>query len=243
MTISEFLILSSFSAQEELRRTLLIAFFNKTINGVASFKVADVCDWLQSLGYSRPNSSRLKSKLKKSRMFVAGTVDGYFKIHPATIESLDSEFPNLNKKSDDVVAFDSIIPENLLQKDRTYITSLIRQINSSYENNIFDGCAVLMRRLLEILLILAYEESGVSKSIKDESGNYKQLNSIIDDAKTNGNVGLSRGSKDSLEGFRKLGNFSAHKIFYNAHRSAIESVILDYKALIEELLYKGGLRT
>lgn len=243
MTIAEFLALSSFSAQTELRRALLIAYFHHRTGGVASFSIKQIADWLHALGYARPNQGRLKARIKASRMFVSGGADGVFKIHAATIATLDSEYPALTAKSDDVVAFDSILSEALLQKDRTYVKQLIRQINASYENNIFDGCAVLMRRLLEVLLILAYEELQIEAAIKDASGNFKQLNSIIDDAKTNAKLGLSRNSRESLETFRKLGNFSAHKIYYNARRGDIEPAILDFRALIEELLYKTGLRT
>src|SRR5690606_19553500 len=111
------------------------------------------------------------------------------------------------------------------------------------ENNIFDGCAVLMRRLLEICLILAYEKLAIEDEIKDSQGGYKLLNAIIDNAKLSKKLALSRNSKDSLEIFRSLGNFSAHKIYYNAHRKDVESRVLDYKALIEELFYKAELRT
>ncbi len=121
--------------------------------------------------------------------------------------------------------------------------SLIKQINCSYENNIFDGCAVLMRRLLEILLILSYQEFGIDAAIKDASGNYKMLNPIIDNAVNNTSLGLSRNTKEHLDTFRKLGNFSAHKIYYNAKKKSIDQVMLDYRATIEELLYKSKLRT
>ena len=243
MLLSEYLIKSEFSKQNELRRSLLIAFYNLRIDLISEFTILELSNWLEKIGYSRPNIGRLRSNLKKSRMFVAAREIDHFKIHPSTIETLDSEFPDLTKKTEAVISHDSIIPENLLQEDRAFIRSLIKQINSSYENNIFDGCAVLMRRLLEILLILAYEEAKLKQAIQDGSGNYKQLNSIIDDAEKNTSLGLSRNTREHLDSFRKLGNFSAHKIYYNANRKDIESSILDFRAAVEELLYKSGLRT
>lgn len=99
-----------------------------------------------------------------------------------------------------------------------------------------------MRRLLEVMLILTYEELRVEAEIQDSAGQYKQLNEIINNAIANKTLALSRNTKDSLHTFRKLGNFSAHKVYYNANRKSIESVILDYKATIEELLYKSNLR-
>lgn len=243
MLLAEFFIKAEFSKQTELRRSLLLAFYNLRVSEISTFTTQQVCDWLEKNGYPRPNAGRLKSNLKKSRMFVSGGKNDYFKIHPSTIEALDTEFPDLATKTEDVISYDSVVPESLLQKDRAFVRSLIKQINSSFENNIFDGCAVLMRRLLEILLILAYQEAKLETEIQDGDGNFRLLNNIIDDAKTNKKLGLSRNTREHLETYRKLGNFSAHKIYYNANRKAIESTILDFKAVIEELLYKSGLRT
>lgn len=242
MTLIEFLSKSEFSKQTELRKSVLICFFNLIVNHETTFTVSGLAENFSSLGYSRPNTSRLSTTLKKSKMFVsvAGTA---FKVHPLTIETLNAEYPNIGKKSEDVVHLDSVIPESLLQKERAFILQLIRQINSSYENHIYDGCAVLMRRLFEILLILGYQELKIESVIQDATGNFKQLNVIIDDAKVNKIFFLSRNTRESLETFRKLGNFSAHKIYYNATRKSIENEILNYRAMVEELLYKSNLRT
>lgn len=243
MTLAEYLEKSEFSKQTELRRTLLFSFYQLRNHNEASFTVTDIADNLVKLGYARPNTSRLVAALKKSRMFVSAGTPQTFKVHPSTVETLDAEFPDIQKKSEEVMSHDSVIPELLLQKDRAFIKSLIKQVNASYENNIFDGCAVLMRRLLEILLILSYQELKIESFIQDANGQFKQLNLIIDDAKSNKALALSRNTRESLDTFRKLGNFSAHKIYYNASRKSVDGIILDYRATIEELLYKSNLRT
>jgi hypothetical protein len=243
MNLAEFLVKSEFSKQSELRRTVLLAFYQLRIHDEPSFEVNVLADTLVKLGYARPNTSRLMAALKKSRMFVSAGAPQSFKVHPSALATLDAEFPDIRKKSEEVLSQDSVVPEYLLQKDRAFVRSLVRQINSAYENNIFDGCAVLMRRLLEILLILSYQELKIESVIQDADGNFKQLNSIIDDAEVNKILSLSRNTRESLDIFRKLGNFSAHKIYYNASRKSIETILLDYRATIEELLYKSNLRT
>lgn len=241
MTLTAFLSEADFSRQSELRRVLLLAFYFFRKDEAETFSLDEISESLAKLGYAKPNKARLKTNLKKSKLFVSASGDRY-RIHPAAIEALDSEFPDLSRKSEEIVSFNSIIPESLLQEKRSFISHLIKQINASYENNIFDGCAVLMRRLLEILLILSYEAKKMEQKIQDESGHYKMLNPIIDDAINNKVLGLSRNTKDCLDTFRKLGNFSAHKIYYNASKKTVEQVILDYRAAIEELLYKSELR-
>ena len=46
----------------------------------------------------------------------------------------------------------------LVQTNRSYIVTVGRQMNGCYEKGWFDGCAVMMRRLLEISIIEAFGE-------------------------------------------------------------------------------------
>ena len=131
----------------------------------------------------------------------------------------------------------------LYQKTRGYLESLSKQINASYEHHIYDGCAVLMRRLEEILLIHSYEKLGIAAAIKDGNGNYLLLEGIVKDAVSNTTLSLSRNSKVTVEEIRILGNFSAHKVTYTCKREYISEKIPEFRALIDELLHKAGIRT
>ena len=68
------------------------------------------------------------------------------------------------------------------------------------------------------------------------------LSEIVADAKTNAVLSLSRNTKQSLDKIRDIGNFAAHKIFYNTKKSDIDGIQLEYRATVEELLYKSGIR-
>lgn len=116
-------------------------------------------------------------------------------------------------------------------------------MNAAYEQNIFDGCAVLMRRLVEVLLILAYRHLGIENEIQDANGNYSMLDGILNNAKQNQKLALSRNSKQHIDTYRQLGNFSAHRIEYVCRREYIQPHIQDYRALIVELLHKAGIRS
>jgi len=59
-------------------------------------------------------------------------------------------------------------------------------------------------------------------------------------AKASPKLKLSRNTKASLDDFRLLGNFAAHKIEYTTRRGDIDSLRLEYRGTIEELLYKAG---
>lgn len=79
-----------------------------------------------------------------------------------------------------IISNSSIIPNELTEGLQRNIKKLCYQINSSYEHNLFDCCAVIMRRLLEILLIETYVTSGLEDEIKLENGYYLNLDKIID---------------------------------------------------------------
>ena len=40
---------------------------------------------------------------------------------------------------------------------------------------------------------------------------------------------------------RELGNLSAHRVKYNCRKDDIRTIYLQYRAVVEELLYIGGL--
>ena len=65
---------------------------------------------------------------------------------------------------------------------------------------------------VEVLLILSYRYLNVESAIQDKNGNYEYASKvIINDAKANSKLARSRNRKNSLDTFRQLGNFSAHK--------------------------------
>ncbi len=90
---------------------------------------------------------------------------------------------------------------------------------------------------------MSYEHLGIEATIKDGSGNYLMLERIVTDAASNTKLNLGRNSKKDLDTFRELGNYSAHKIYYTCKREFIKEKIDAYRALIDELLHKAGLRT
>jgi hypothetical protein len=82
---------------------------------------------------------------------------------PLATESAESFFP----------------PTILAQANRGYISAIGRQMNGCYTSGWRDACAVMMRRLLEIVIIEAFETKGVASKIKDADGNYFQLSKLI----------------------------------------------------------------
>ena len=135
----------------------------------------------------------------------------------------------------------TVLPDALFDPLPTNVKSLCKQINASYENNLFDCTAVIMRRLLESLLVLSYQKAGIESEIMN--GNYHiTLDKIIKNAEQNQALVLSSNTKKDMALFKDLGNYSAHKIWYNCTQGDIKPHILKYRVIVEELMYKAGLK-
>jgi len=242
MDINEFATQTNLISQTEVTKIRLLAFYYLRTQEVKEFSTQDIALWFDDLNLSKPNLSRVSKNLTSSAGFIQGRVKTAFKLHASTIQKLDVEYPNITEKSEKIVSYQSILPKGVYENTRGVIETLSEEINSCYEHNIFDGCAVLMRRLLEILLILSYEHLKIETVIKDGNGDFMMLEKIIADAKSNVILSLSRNSKKDMEIFRVLGNFSAHKIYYICRKPDIEKHIIEYRAMVEELLHKSGIR-
>jgi hypothetical protein len=100
---------------------------------------------------------------------------------------------------------------SLTKDTRGYIESLAAQINAAYDANIFDGCAVLMRRLLEICLIYAFEHCVAGASIQRADGGYIDLSEIINQAKANSVLSCRKARRVALMNFELWATFRLTK--------------------------------
>ncbi|WP_417778893.1 DUF4145 domain-containing protein [Stutzerimonas xanthomarina] len=241
MKIDVFSIKNKLSEKNELEKVELLAFYFFENKAQQEFSIPDMAAVLFGLGFAKPNLSRLKGKILKSQSFIKGSQDNLYRISQKKYNELKEKLPNLSS-SEEIISDDSIIPEILIQNSkRQYLARIVQQINSTYEKNSFDACALMMRRLLEILLIHCFEAAEIQEQVKDEEGNYQSLKNLINKAISKPEIKLSPETKKEIDHFRELGNLSAHRIKYNCRRDDIRSIRLTYRATIEELLYLAKL--
>lgn len=226
----------------ELAKVELLAFYLETFDAAKGFTMARIVEMFDILLLPRPNVTRLRTNIRKSKSFVKASAPDEFRLSAGKRRELRDKLPTLTEPAEDAKAIDNIIPLSLVTGTRGYVLSLAKQINICYEHSAFDGAAVLMRRLIEVLLIHAFDAHGEITEIQDSTGRTKNLNAIITTALQSNRLNLSKPVKGCLGTFRQLGNFSAHAIHYNAKKGDIKNVALDYRVSVEELLYKGELK-
>jgi hypothetical protein len=91
--------------------------------------------------------------------------------------------------------------------------------------------------------VLCYQKLGIEAEIMDKSGlHHITLDKMIKNAEQNKTMGLSANTRKEMVLFKDLGNYSAHKIWYNCTQQDIKPHILKYRVIIEELMYKSGVK-
>jgi len=105
-------------------------------------------------------------------------------------------------------------------------------------------CAVLYRRLIEMLLILSFKEVGGTDQIKDSNGNYMHLSQIVKKATSSRDLDLTRNTKQWLPILCLQGHLSAHNPFYIATEADFDAdTRLKLRVVISELLQKSKIRS
>ena len=168
MKVEQFASLADLVSKSEIQKVEHLAFYLLENQSQSEFTVNDLSGILVALEFALPNKARLKSAIKKSSTFNKGTKADYFRLSARAIKSLREEYPNLSE-SEEIISDDSLLPEVLfIEFRRQYLIKAAQQINAAYENNLFDACSLMMRRLLEILLIHCFEAKGIEDRAKDE---------------------------------------------------------------------------
>ncbi len=136
-----------------------------------------------------------------------------------------------------------VIAGSLVANTRGYIERVVAQINGTYENGWYDGCAVMIRRLLETLIVEAFENYKIATKIQNpKTEDFYYLSDLISFTLSESSWNLSRNSRQAMPKLKTVGDLSAHSRRYNAHRSDIDNIILDLRVVVQELLYLAGLK-
>lgn len=239
MEIHQFINIADLQSKTEIEKVKIIAFYDSYTKQQADFNLNEVFDLLQSIGHPISNHSRLKGYLAKSKDFKKSNSKEKYMIVPTVRQQLQNEYAKILNNEEEILSSNEVLDSNLFLGKRGFLDRLIKQINNCYSNNCFDACAVLMRRVFEITLILAYENNGVESEIKI-NGDYVMLERIVANAVQNTTLHISR-SRNEYDAIRDLGNFAAHKIHFNTRKSDIDNIKQTYRVCLEELYYLAGL--
>jgi hypothetical protein len=138
---------------------------------------------------------------------------------------------------------EQVIPFSYVYRTRNYIEKVVNQINGCYERGWFDACAVMIRRLIETLIIEAFEHHGIDSKIKNPtSGDFYSLDDLIAKTLSEPKWNLGRMTKRVLPDLPSVGNLSAHSRRFTAHRGDIDKDIQNLRTVVQEFIELAELK-
>ncbi|KAA3531792.1 hypothetical protein DXM29_05480 [Agrobacterium tumefaciens] len=131
---------------------------------------------------------------------------------------------------------------SLVRGTRQYIENIANQANGAYENGWYDASAVMLRRLVETLIIEAFEHHQIDSKIKNSEGDFFFLRDLVTKTLAETKWNLSRNAKQALPKLKDLGDKSAHSRRYIAQRRDIEPLLPEIRTVVQELVFLSGLK-
>lgn len=241
MELKDFANKIEIETKTEVERVKLIIFYESFISENKGVSLSKVFEVLFNIGCHISNISRIKAKIKNLKDFKFVRKPDLYILNPKVQKVLSDKYRDLFENTEEINSNSELLDEGLFLGKRQFLDKLIIQANNTYQNHCYDATAVLLRRIFEILLIQMFEKYNLSNEIKDSNGDYKMLNYIVDKAVSmNSAFSLARNLKEEYEKIRTIGNFAAHKIFYNTRQKDIDDLKQIYRVRLEELYYKAG---
>jgi hypothetical protein len=150
-----------------------------------------------------------------------------------------------NLSGDPTPKTEQVLPMSVVQGTRrVYLERIIQQANGCYENHWYDGCAVMMRRFVETMIIEVYEGHGKAAEIKDANGNFIMLRDLLNKFLNDPTWNLQRDTQKVLPEVKSLGDNSAHARRFIAIKDDVDKLLKNnrYRVAAEDLLHLANLK-
>ena len=134
------------------------------------------------------------------------------------------------------------LPKDVWKDTRGYIEKVCMQLNGCVQFGFYDAASVMLRRLVETLIIEAYETLKRESEIKDGGGNYLMLRDLVAKATGTNPIGLGRVAKEALGKLKEMGDLSAHARRYNAVRPDLDKVQSGVRVVVQDLIELANIR-
>ncbi|MGN0961919.1 MAG: hypothetical protein ACI4PF_06970 [Christensenellales bacterium] len=131
---------------------------------------------------------------------------------------------------------DELFPKSIFDKTRGYLVNISKQAINCYDLGLYDACAVMLRKLLEILIIECFERYKIDNKIKDKNGDFLYLKDLLKNLISETSWNIGRNQKSGFEKIKKFGDLSAHNRRYCANKNDIDNLKGDLRLCYQELV-------
>lgn len=193
-----------------------------------------------------PNQTTLAEAIRKTKL--CNENGKGFTLRPGSRKVIREWLPaNIDGFQPEMNHAEGYLPEAVWSNTRGYIESVCKQLNGCFKAAYYDAASVMLRRLLETLIIEAYEHLNRDSEIKDNggTGNYYMLKELV--ARANGTashagLNLGRDAKKTLDDVKTRGDKSAHNRRYNAVAADLTEIRDGVRTTVQELIQIASLK-
>jgi hypothetical protein len=222
-----------------LDRAIALLWFYRQTQEFDERTATDLADDLRDEGFPRPNPTRLRNELRRSRATIRGRRERTFRLDLRRIADFDGRYlPLFGAVEAEVEG--AILPPEWFAGTRFYLERLAHQINGAYEYGFYDACAVLARRLVESLIIETYIHRGIHQEIRPNNA-FFMLDALIAHIRGHAVIVISRNAGRTMEIIKQIGDTAAHDRAYVTQQRDVDDVTLAYRRLIQELMTLAGI--
>lgn len=157
---------------------------------------------------------------------------GQYKMTRSNFKSISEK---LNSKPE-INASNELIDLEIFSHSRGYIEKIAEQMNACYDNALYDGCLVLMRKLIETLIIECFERYGARDEIQGANGNYFYFSDLIVQMEKSTKWSTSRNFNENISIIKNLGDLSAHNRRFLAKKTDIDPKKMSLRQICQELI-------
>ena len=224
-----------------VQKALALLWFHDEATPNAEMTAGELARLIHQSGLGNPHSTKLTQALKTSGFLLQRGAKFSLKalsrgkIREMLLPILGPAEPEINQQL-------GYLPEQVWTETRGYIEKIAIQLNGCFQFGFFDAASVLIRRLIETLIIEAYEALRRESEIRDGNGNYLMLKGLIDAAVGHIPLGLGRDAALALRAVKELGDRSAHNRRFLAVKADLEKIQSGVRVTVDELIGIAQLR-
>lgn len=127
------------------------------------------------------------------------------------------------------------LPNDLIADRYGVLQKILWEANRCYDAACYNACAAMMRRLVESLVIEAFEHHNIADRIK-QNGEYVEFGSLIGKASTEPMLRLTRNTKRILPDLKFFGDLGAHNRMALVRKDDLDRLHKALRGGIEELV-------
>ncbi|ABC82091.1 DUF4145 domain-containing protein [Anaeromyxobacter dehalogenans] len=127
------------------------------------------------------------------------------------------------------------LPDDLLDARQGVFQKVLWEANRCYDNACYNACATMLRRLVEALIVEAYERHGIGTRIQNGNGDYLDFSALIGKATSEPVLRLTRNTKRVLPNVKFCGDLGAHNRMALVRKADLDRLHDGVRGAVEEL--------